>query len=161
MRQTSSAGECVDERSGMGTGSKDVTIAKLSSNTGAEVTGVDLTQSLQPELGERFTRAFVERSVLVIRDQKLDAPEFLAAMQNFGEIVRQENRRVGVPECPLVHYISNQDKLEDGRVYIPGGLGHCRRPGGANARSSRSFMCAFHFVLGKPHPMPLSATLQR
>ena len=104
----------------MGTESKDVTIAKLSSNTGAEVTGVDLTRSLQPELRQRLTRAFVERSVLVIRDQKLDAPQFLAAMQNFGEIFPQHNPRFAVPECPLVHYISNQDKLEDGRVYIPG-----------------------------------------
>ena len=25
-----------------------------------------------------------------------------------------------MPECPQIHYISNQDKLEDGRVYIPG-----------------------------------------
>jgi taurine dioxygenase len=25
-----------------------------------------------------------------------------------------------VPECPAIHYISNQDKLEDGKVYIPG-----------------------------------------
>jgi alpha-ketoglutarate-dependent taurine dioxygenase len=104
----------------MSAGSKDVTIAKLSSNTGAEVTGVDLTRPLQPELRERLTRAFVEHSVLVIRDQKLEAPQFLAAMQNFGEIFPQHNARFAVPECPLVHYISNQDKLEDGRVYIPG-----------------------------------------
>ena len=82
--------------------------------------GVDLTRPLQPELRERLTRAFVEHSVLVIRDQRLDAPQFLAAMQNFGEIFPQHNPRFAVPECPLVHYISNQDKLEDGRVYIPG-----------------------------------------
>ena len=69
MRQTASAGECLDERCAMSAGSKDVTIAKLSSNTGAEVTGVDLTRPLQPELRDRLTRAFVEHSVLVIRDQ--------------------------------------------------------------------------------------------
>src|SRR6185295_11061345 len=59
-------------------------------------------------------------SVLVIRDQKLNAHEFLAAMQNFGEIFPQHNSRFAVPECPQIHYISNQDKLEDGTVYIPG-----------------------------------------
>ena len=64
----------------MSAGSKDVTIAKLSSNTGAEVTGVDLTRPLQPEMRERLTRAFVEHSVLVIRDQRLDAPRFLATI---------------------------------------------------------------------------------
>jgi taurine dioxygenase len=71
-------------------------------------------------LRERLYQALVEHSVLVVRDQRLDAPQFLAAMQNFGEIFPQHNSRFAVPECPLVHYISNQDKLEDGRVYIPG-----------------------------------------
>jgi len=80
MRQTASAGERLDERCAMSAGSKDVTIAKLSSNTGAEVTGVDLTRPLQPEMRERLTRAFVEHSVLVIRDQRLDAPQFLATI---------------------------------------------------------------------------------
>jgi len=96
------------------------TIAKLSSHTGAEVRGVDLSQPLQPSVRERLSRAFVEHSVLVIRNQRLDARQFLAAMRNFGEVFPQHNTRFAVPECPLVHYISNLDKLEDGRVYIPG-----------------------------------------
>jgi taurine dioxygenase len=98
----------------------EITIARLSSHTGAEVFGVDLARPLQPEVLDRLTRAFVAHSVLVIRDQRLDARQFLAAMQNFGEIFPQHNSRFAVPECPLVHYISNQDKLEDGRIYIPG-----------------------------------------
>src|SRR5262245_9058373 len=104
----------------MGGTAKEVAIAKLSSHTGAEVFGVDLTRPLELELRERLYQAFVEHSLLVVRDQRLDAPQFLAAMQNFGEIFPQHNTRFAVPECPLVHYISNQDKLEDGRVYIPG-----------------------------------------
>jgi taurine dioxygenase len=97
-----------------------VTITKLSPHTGAEVCGADLTQPLHPSLRELLTRAFTAHSVLVIRDQRLDASQFLAAMQNFGEIFPQHNTRFAVRECPLVHYISNQDKLEDGSVYIPG-----------------------------------------
>jgi taurine dioxygenase len=104
----------------MGMELKNVGISRLSPHTGAEVVGIDLTRPLQRELRERLNGAFVEHSVLVIRDQKLDATQFLAAMQNFGEIFPQHNTRFAVPECPLVHYISNQDKLEDGRVYIPG-----------------------------------------
>jgi taurine dioxygenase len=99
---------------------KEVTITELSPHTGAEVRGIDLARPLQPTVSERLTSAFVEHSVLVIRDQRLDAPQFLAAMQNFGEIFPQHNPRFAVPNCPMVHYISNQDKLEDGRVYIPG-----------------------------------------
>jgi taurine dioxygenase len=58
--------------------------------------------------------------VLVIRGQKLSAPQFLEVMKLFGEVFPQHNSRFAVPECPTIHYISNQDKLEDGRVYIPG-----------------------------------------
>jgi taurine dioxygenase len=104
----------------MSTKAGSLAISKLSPHTGAEVLGADLTQPLQPPLRERFTRAFVEHSVLVIRDQRLDPSQFLRAMQNFGEIFPQHNTRFAVPACPLVHYISNQDKLEDGSVYIPG-----------------------------------------
>ena len=99
---------------------KQVTITRLSAHTGAEVLGVDLAQPLRLGGAQRLARSLPEHSVLVIRDQRLDAPQFLAAMQNFGEIFPQHNPRFAVPECPLVHYISNQDKLEDGRVYIPG-----------------------------------------
>jgi taurine dioxygenase len=104
----------------MGNTASSVTITRLSPHTGAEVRGADLTQPLPSSLRELLSRAFIAHSVLVIRDQRLDAPQFLAAMQNFGEIFPQHNPRFAVHECPLVHYISNQDKLEDGSVYIPG-----------------------------------------
>jgi len=104
----------------MGHTASSVTITKLSLHTGAEVRGADLTQPLPLSLRELLSRAFVAHSVLVVRDQRLDASQFLAAMQNFGEIFPQHNPRFAVRECPLVHYISNQDKLEDGSVYIPG-----------------------------------------
>jgi taurine dioxygenase len=67
-----------------------------------------------------LNRVFVDRSVLVIRDQNLSAPQFLQAMQLFGDIFPQHNPRFEVPEWPMVHYISNQDRFEDGTVYIPG-----------------------------------------
>jgi taurine dioxygenase len=104
----------------MGGTVREVAIAKLSPHTGAEVVGIDLRQPLSPAVRERLNHAFVEHSVLVIRDQSLEPSEFLAAMENFGEVFPQHNPRFAVPECPLVHYISNQDKLEDGRIYIPG-----------------------------------------
>jgi len=104
----------------MGHTASSVTITKLSLHTGAEVRGADLTQPLPLSLRELLSRAFIAHSVLVVRDQRLDASQFLAAMQNFGEIFPQHNPLFAVSECPLVHYISNQDKLEDGSVYIPG-----------------------------------------
>ena len=92
----------------------------LSPHTGAEIRGIDLRHPVDEATRTALNQAFVDHAVLAIRDQKLDAPQFLEAMKIFGEIFPQHNSRFAVPECPAIHYISNQDKLEDGKVYIPG-----------------------------------------
>jgi len=38
----------------------------------------------------------------------------------FGKIFLQHNTRFALPDCPQIHYISNQDFFPDGRRYIPG-----------------------------------------
>ena len=95
-------------------------IKPLSPHTCAEISGVDLCSPLDAATREGLNRAFDDHAVLCIRDQTLDAPQFLDAMKNFGEIFPQHNPRFAVPECPQIHYISNQDKTEDGKVFIPG-----------------------------------------
>jgi taurine dioxygenase len=92
----------------------------LSAHTGTEIAGVDLSDPVDRLTRERLNQAFLDYSVIAIRDQTLNAPQFLEAMKIFGEIFLQHNPRFAVPECPQIHYISNQDKLEDGRAYIPG-----------------------------------------
>jgi taurine dioxygenase len=99
---------------------RDCAITLLSSHTGAEVRGIDLRKPIDNAISARLNRIFVDHSVMVIRDQRLSAPEFLQAMQLFGDIFPQHNPRFQVPECPMIHYISNQDRFEDGTVYIPG-----------------------------------------
>ena len=93
---------------------------RLSPHTGVEVTGIDLNQPIDDGLREALNRAFVEHSVLVVRDQTFTPDQMLAAVRLFGEVFVQHNTRFALPECPLIHYISNQDKFPDGRRYIPG-----------------------------------------
>jgi taurine dioxygenase len=50
----------------------------------------------------------------------LTPKQLLEAVGLFGEPFPQHNSRFALPECPLVHYISNQDFYPDGRRYIPG-----------------------------------------
>src|SRR6187397_688030 len=95
-------------------------VKPLSPHTGAEVRGVDMSRPMDEATRKGLDQAFIDHGVLAVRDQKLSAPQFLEAMKTFGEIFPQHNSRFAVPECPQIHYISNQDKLEDGRVYIPG-----------------------------------------
>ena len=98
----------------------DCTITPLSAHTGAEVRGIDLTRPVDEAARVRLNRAFVDHSVLVFRDQHLTPHQLLAAVGLFGEVLPQHNSRFALPECPLVHYISNQDFYPDGRRYIPG-----------------------------------------
>ena len=96
------------------------TVSPLSAHTGAEVHGADLSKPADAATRQGLNQTFSDSAVLVVRDQKLGAQQFLDAMTMFGEIFPQHNSRFAVPECPQIHYISNQDKTEDGKVYIPG-----------------------------------------
>ncbi len=95
-------------------------ITPLSEHTGAEVRGVDLSRPLDDETRARLNQAFVDASVLVIRDQSLTANQLLAGVQNFGTVFLQQNSKFALPECPEIHYLSNQDRYPDGKRYIPG-----------------------------------------
>lgn len=95
-------------------------ILPLSLHTGASVEGVDLAQPVDMEMQKELNQAFVENAVLVIRAQTLKAEQFLKAIEIFGTVYPQQNKRFALPECPQIHYISNQDHFDDGKRYIPG-----------------------------------------
>ena len=95
-------------------------VTELSEHTGVAVEGVDLGAPLAEADRQRMAQLFVERSVMVVRKQKLDPHGVLRAVQNFGDVFEQQNTRFSVPECPLIHYLSNEDRYPDGKRYIPG-----------------------------------------
>ncbi len=99
---------------------RDVTFTPLTDHTGVAVEGVDLKADAPADLIERMYRAYLERSVLVVRDQDMDPHETLVAARRFGEPFPQHNTKFQIPDCPEIHYISNQDTFPDGRRYIPG-----------------------------------------
>lgn len=95
-------------------------VTPLPPHTAAEIRGVDLSQPVDEGTREALNRAFAEYPVVAIREQNLTAQQLVDAVQIFGEVFPQHNPRFQVPECPQIHYISNQDRFPDGRVYIPG-----------------------------------------
>jgi len=92
----------------------------LSDKTGIEVTGIDLREPQSDSTIAALNKAFVDHSVIVIRNQQLTAPQVMGAVELFGKIFLQHNTRFALPDCPQIHYISNQDFFPDGRRYIPG-----------------------------------------
>ena len=95
-------------------------INKLSEHTGAEVLNINLKNIINKNEINDLRRAFVEYSVLVIRNQDLSSEEFYNSSKIFGRIFEQHNKKFALKDNNLVHYISNEDKFEDGKVYIPG-----------------------------------------
>src|SRR5687768_6119710 len=55
--------------------------------TGAEIRGVDLTQTISAELRARLNADFARYHVLAIRDQKLSPDEFMQAGRVFGDLM--------------------------------------------------------------------------
>lgn len=95
-------------------------ILPLSEKTGVEVKGVDLSKPIDDDTRARLNQAFVDGSVLVMRGQSLAPAQLRDAVLNFGEIFEQQNTKFAMPECPQIHYLSNQDRYPDGKRYIPG-----------------------------------------
>ena len=95
-------------------------ILPLGEHTGVEVRGIDLSQPVPDAVRAMLNRAFVDHSVLVIRDQHLTPQQVLVAVGLFGTVFQQHNTRFALPDCPQIHYLSNQDYFPDGRRYIPG-----------------------------------------
>jgi taurine dioxygenase len=97
-----------------------VQITALTDHTGAEVRGLDLSQPVSDDVRQALRVAFVRHHVLAIRGQTLAPPQLLQAVTLFGDVFPQHNTRFALPDCPQIHYLSNQDRFPDGRRYIPG-----------------------------------------
>ena len=98
----------------------DFQLNKLSKILGLEILNLDLKKVIDKKIKIKLNDLFVENKVLVIRKQFMNPNEFQNAAEIFGTIFRQHNSKFSLRENPLVHYISNQDKFADGKIYIPG-----------------------------------------
>jgi taurine dioxygenase len=99
------------------------TISPLTDHTGTEVTGLDFTQPIDMDSRAALYRAFTERHVLVMRDQRFAPDQFKAAAQIFGEIHPHDKKEHHVPGHPGVDYVSN-DEIVGGRRIIQGETFH-------------------------------------
>jgi taurine dioxygenase len=99
------------------------TIRPLTEHTGAEVVGFDFTQPVDPETCAALNRAFVERHVLVIRDQHFSPEQFKSAAQLFGDLQPHNKRERHVAGHPDIEYISNEE-FANGKRIISGETFH-------------------------------------
>ncbi|WP_251863877.1 TauD/TfdA family dioxygenase [Achromobacter sp. Marseille-Q4962] len=97
------------------------TLKPLTPVLAAEVTGIDLTKPAGPALRKALYDAWIEHAVLVIRDQRLTAPQFADAARLFGDILVQQLKQFVLPDYPEVGTISSRDlPIRDGRLHVRG-----------------------------------------
>ena len=98
-----------------------LTVKPLGKTLGAEVTGVDLSQPIDEATCRAIYDAWIKYAVLVIRDQKLEPPQFAAAARLFGDILEQQVKKFALPGYPEVGTISSRDlPIVDGKLHVRG-----------------------------------------
>lgn len=87
-----------------------LSIKPIADSMGAEVTGLDLRESLDRETVDALNDAFHEHIVLCIRDQEFTPEQYVAAARLFGEPVQQTNKHLNFPELPEIGVLSSEDR---------------------------------------------------
>src|SRR5215213_10960368 len=99
-------------------------VTSLGEHIGAEITGIDLREPVDAETRRRLNEAAVENVALVIRDQEFTPEQYLAAVALFGEPMEQHFTQYALPDCPLVHEVSNRHKDKSGKRVKHGASWH-------------------------------------
>ena len=98
---------------------RNIEVCPIDGALGAEINGVDISQSLDGEVISEIRQAFLDHLVIFFRDQNLTPQEQLAFAENFGQAMEYPQLK-GLPECPLVTAVI---KLEHEHVNF-GGVWH-------------------------------------
>ena len=89
---------------------------------GVEVTGLDLSRPISSDTRAALQAALAERLVIVVRAQSLTPKSLLAAVGNFGSVMRQHLAALLLPEHPQIVVLdSSKTKVgADGRFVAIG-----------------------------------------
>jgi taurine dioxygenase len=115
-------------------------ITPLTPHLGAEVTGIDLRQPVDPVTRKRLYDALIENVCLVFRDQSFTPEEYVAAVSLFGKVMPDESPKNRLPEQPLVGLINSQAKDRDGKRVMTGERWHSDH---VNQKRPPKFTCLY------------------
>ncbi len=86
-----------------------MTIRRISENIGAEVFGIDLSQTLDKATQKAIYDALVDNIALVFHHQTLTPEQFCAFAQTLGEVMDQDHPKYSFPGLPGIKRHSNQN----------------------------------------------------
>ena len=96
-------------------------IQALSQDFVARVEGLDFTQTVNEQVKSKLNEWFARYAVLVFPKQNLTPPEFMRAVEVFGELMPQQIKQFTLKDHPMVGYNSTQDlPLKNGQLQVRG-----------------------------------------
>lgn len=102
-------------------GSISMQVRAVGNTIGSEIIGLDLTSKLSLDVRKSIYELWVDRGVLVFRDQKLEAAQLVAAAEIFGKVMSQQLSKFSHPDHPAVGVLTNRDlPTVDGKVHVRG-----------------------------------------
>jgi len=101
-------------------------ITPLSDVLGAEVTGLDLKKDLDAGAITALNAALAEHIVVCVRDQNMDADEFLDVTARFGKLMTHTNKHLVDNDRPALNWITSEDRdiHGSGKVVYRGATWH-------------------------------------
>ena len=101
-----------------------ITVIPLSKVIGAEIRGIELSEPIDEPTRKVIHRAFLDHSVILIRDQELSEANQEDFCRLFGEIELVKSSRSKNAEQPHIMFVSNvrnegfRTTLEDGEMWF-------------------------------------------
>lgn len=90
-------------------------IRRMGPLTGAEITGVDVRQLDEAGFAPIY-QSWLEAGVIVVRDQQLEIPEFLAYSRRFGTVVPHPSKSTRHPDYPEITMLGINKFGPDGKL---------------------------------------------
>lgn len=101
-----------------------ITVTPLSEALGAEISGIDLRQPLDPETVREVRQAWLDHLIILFRDQDLDAGEQKRFCESFGDLEIVKSDRSQDDENRHILFVSNvtdegkRTVLENGEMWF-------------------------------------------
>jgi taurine dioxygenase len=86
-----------------------LTVKPLKAGIGAEVTGIDFSQSIDAATREELSKILAEHLAVVFPNQTLTPQQYLAAAECFGPPMRQHYSQHNMPDFPNIGLIHHQE----------------------------------------------------
>jgi len=99
-------------------------ITPLGDHTGAEVTGIDLSQDVSAEDAKKLNEALAEYACLVVRDQDYTPEDYMKATNIFGPPYPQNFTELNLEGYPFINIVSSMHKEPDGKLNKRGSRWH-------------------------------------